>query len=419
MNNNLKQIEKGDGYMSIKIIDSIMGSGKSSWAIQEMKKDSDYNYIYITPYLDEIKRIITSIDTKRFYEPKNLGKGKLDSLHKLISEGKDITSTHALFTYANNETIELLKANNYILILDEVIDVVDFCDLKISDIKMLRDESKKIEIDEKGFVKWIDEYYDGKFNHIRDLCYNNSLFMYKNTAMVWLFPTEIFKCFKEVYILTYLFNSQMQKFYFDMFDIKYEYYHIEGERENYKLILDGKSRFEFSKNNIKDLISIIHSDKLNAIGEDYYSLSKSWFNKRKKENDLLIKKLKNNIYNVFNNLCSDINPNDRMWTTFKDYKGIIKGKGYTKGFVSLNARATNQYSNKIILAYVSNRFINPLIINFFAVNNVNISNEQEEEYALSELLQWIWRSRIRNNQDITLYIPSSRMRYILAKWLEK
>lgn len=39
------------------VIDSIMGSGKSSYAIQEMNNQDEHKkYIYITPYLDEVKK---------------------------------------------------------------------------------------------------------------------------------------------------------------------------------------------------------------------------------------------------------------------------------------------------------------------------------------------------------------------------
>ena len=39
-------------------------------------------------------------------------------------------------------------------------------------------------------------------------------------------------------------------------------------------------------------------------------------------------------------------------------------------------------------------------------------------FALSELVQWVWRSAIRNNQPITLCIASSRMKKLFEKWLD-
>jgi hypothetical protein len=66
------------------------------------------------------------------------------------------------------------------------------------------------------------------------------------------------------------------------------------------------------------------------------------------------------------------------------------------------------------LAYCVNRFLKPDIATFFTNRNIRI---EEDSYALSELLQWIWRSRIRKGEEINIYIPSERMRKLLIKWL--
>ena len=41
-------------------------------------------------------------------------------------------------------------------------------------------------------------------------------------AVYWSFPVEAFKCFEEIYILTYMFNGQIQRAYFDLFGLKYD-----------------------------------------------------------------------------------------------------------------------------------------------------------------------------------------------------
>jgi Zn-dependent alcohol dehydrogenase len=50
----------------IKIIDSIMGSGKTSYAIQKMIEDTQNNYIYITPFLTEVQRIKDQCKDRKF-----------------------------------------------------------------------------------------------------------------------------------------------------------------------------------------------------------------------------------------------------------------------------------------------------------------------------------------------------------------
>ena len=117
--------------------------------------------------------------------------------------------------------------------------------------------------------------------------------------------------------------------------------------------------------------------------------------------------------NYFQNIVKS-KSKENMWSCFKDYKTKLKGNGYTKGFVSCNARATNDYRNKKNLAYVVNTFNNPMILKFFRAKNVEVD---EDSYALSELIQWIFRSQLRDNKEINLYIPSSRMRTLLRMWL--
>jgi len=42
---------------------------------------------------------------------------------------------------------------------------------------------------------------------------------------------------------------------------------------------------------------------------------------------------------------------------------------------------------------------------------------RHDDYALAELLQWVFRSAIRDDKAIDLYLPSSRMRKLLKGWM--
>lgn len=390
-----------------------MGTGKTSWAIDKMSNDDNNSYIYITPYLTEIQRIKTNITNKKFYEPVNVGNGKLDSLHNLLLKNKDIASTHALFKMSSDATKELLKANNYILILDEVMDVIEQVKLKKDDLKLLLD-NELISIDENNnnMVVWNKDKLDisTKYDDIKQMCLNNNIYMVNNTLFMWTFPVDIFKTFKEVYILTYLFDGQIQKYYYDLYNINYEYKSIHKQNDKYII---GEYINKYNMKSIKSRINII-DDNINNIGQNEFSLSSSWYKKDK--NKLLIEQLKNHTYNYFNNKIKGQSKYN-MWTTFKAQQNKITGNGYRRGFVSLTARATNDYCNKYNLAYLSNIYFNPLVKQFFIDRKVNVN---EDIYALSELIQWIWRSRIRiddNTLNINLYIPNSRMRNLLIEWL--
>jgi hypothetical protein len=77
-------------------------------------------------------------------------------------------------------------------------------------------------------------------------------------------------------------------------------------------------------------------------------------------------------------------------------------------------RASNDYKDRTVLAYLCNRYVNPVTANFFVLNEIPIDQDM---YALSEMLQWIWRSAIRDGKPIKIYIPSKRMRNLLINWL--
>ena len=398
----------------IAVVDSICGSGKTSAIIDIIKNDNtDNKYIYITPFLTEVERIETSCNNKKFYQPKfNSSGNKFTNLNKLISENKNIVSTHALFQKANLATVDLIKSGEYILILDEAFNVVEQMDLSINDLHILIDQ--KYAYIENGFLLWNEEYldYKGIFENIKYLCINRSLMVYKDIVLLWTFPVEVFKAFNKVYILTYMFDAQEQYYYYKMHDIDMEFYY--AIKENNRFILKEKDA-NFSerdiKQKLKSLINIINDEKLNALGDSFYSLSHSWYNNEDNINS--IRRLKNNMINFIINKTKS-KADNLIWTTFKDYKNQLQGKGYTKGFLSCNMRATNDYANRHNIMYCINIFMNPIVDKFFSDKGVSIN---KNKYALSELIQFLFRSGIRNNEQINLYIPSSRMRELLEMWL--
>lgn len=393
----------------ITVVDSIMGSGKTSMGIQMINADSTKKHIYITPYLREVDRIKENCKQHKFVDPINKGKGKLHSFEQLIKDERNIVATHSLFRGTTDEIMELIRLGEYTLILDEVMDVVEQYPMKKDDIKNLLNLNL-IEIHDDGLITWNEDKMDNesKYDDIKLLCKNNSLFMVNNAILMWTFPIEVFKSFKEIYILTYLFDGQIQRYYYDLYNIDYEYKSVARDGDKFNLI-DYQPNQQVDMG-IKSLITIIdNDDKLNRIGDDKHALSKSWFEK----NELLLEILRKNMVTYFK-LRYKCKSADRMWSTYKDSRNSIKDSCFNKGFISLGTRATNDYINKQALAFCANIFLNPIVSNFFHAKGVKVD---EDTYALSELLQWIWRSRIRDGKEICLYIPSARMRGLLIEWM--
>lgn len=408
----------------IKIVDTMMGSGKTSAAINMINENKDTRYIFITPYLTEIERIKVNCPDQYFYSPENYNeKGefsyKMDSLIQLLQDGKNIASTHALFKSINIEMTKWIKEYGYALILDEVMDVISDIPLKKADQKILL-EQNMITIDENDFIHWNNKdygCYDGKFEEIKHMANNNSLMQYSGTSLIWTFPSDVFKAFDEVYILTYLFDGQVQKYYFDLHQISYEKWTVEikGFGEPYYQFKKGQdhSRELQIRTMLKSKINI-YEGKLNKIGEgckNDTNLSKSWYENKKNKDS--IKVLTNNLDNYFRNILK-VKSKELIWTTFKDNQATLANKRYTKSFLSCNIRATNDYADRKCVAYTINRYLRPQVTKFFAHYNIKVD---QGLWAVSEMIQFIWRSAIRNEEDIYVYIPSKRMRNLFMKWL--
>ena len=161
-----------------------MGSGKTSWSIQEMNEKQDKSYIYITPFLTEVERIKENAKVDIF-DPKNKGSGKLDSFNELLASGENIVSTHALFSRISKETQELIKQAQYTLILDEVLDVVEpYSGITKDDLRLLLDENLA-SLDKDKYLIWNDEkdYGESRYSDIQMLAQNKSLVYVDNTLL--------------------------------------------------------------------------------------------------------------------------------------------------------------------------------------------------------------------------------------------
>lgn len=410
---------------TIKIIDSIMGSGKSSWSIQYMNSaPARQKFIYITPFTDEVDRIIASCDKREFIQPSNDEGTKLEDVKRLISEGADIASTHALFQRVDAELLDLLDIENYTLILDEVMNVISpLSDYPKSDLKLLYTEGI-IKVDDGGFVHWNNPEYDsdGYFTKIRNLANSGNLMMHEDSegqpvVLYWTFPAETFRCFEDIYLLTYLFDGQVQRAYFDLFKVNYEYYSVDKIDGLYQLV-EYKQYQQEQLSHIRDNITIYTpapTDKndLNKVGSKRNDFSVGNLKTRRKQSAVK-KVIKNHAYNFYRNKCK-VKSDAVMWTTFKEFQVDLVPMGLSEAFVAVNSRATNQYQEKSVCIYLANRFMNPITKNFFLKHGVQVD---EDIYALAELLQWLFRSRIRKGQPIYVYIPSKRMRDLLVDYLE-
>lgn len=417
--------------MKITVLDASPGSGKTNTLIEMMDTLPYYTrIIYITPLLTECHRIAGTVfesddpykrpiniisedaistehlyiddhclSKRRFKHPNNIKNStKLDDINYLIENGCNIVSTHSLFTNFNNKIMDKLKEQNYILVLDEVISIYEQADDIISskEAKQLI-KSRVLYVDDDKFtLKFNTDKFqftdDTRFSEIANLCELGQLLLVDESVVIWEFPISIIKSFTEIYIATYMFKgSQMYGF-------------LQANKLDFELI-----RFGNKPSDYKHLIDIVHDRKMNSYAEKHNSLSHSDLITNK-HNDIMRKSM-----NTFFKSKNKTKLADRIWTTYKSAARHISGGNYSGCWVAFNTKATNDYQHTWCVAYMLNLYPNPMIKKILSYKNVEIS---QDEYSLSEMIQFIWRSRIRNNQPIKLYIPSSRMRNLLIRWLD-
>lgn len=390
----------------IRVVDARMGRGKTSAAAGYMSHfKGKKHFLYITPYLKEVDRICEACD---FEQPDGDTSSKLAELKGLMHKRKNISATHSLFYLMDDEALSIAKSKGYCLIIDESIETTSRVGVTSNDAKLLLDNL--VTVDEEGHVSWIDTKYDGKFKDVKKIADSGSLFELDGSLISVMRP-EMIESFDEVIMMTYLFGGQYQKAYLDYFGFEYQICGID-DTDGYTFTdaPDAPPPLDYHS-----LIKIVDDPKMNSIGDGYYALSANWYKNRKRDHPE-IKALRNNL-NTFFRRRTNTKAGEQLWTCYKGDAPKLYGPGgrFASSFLQLAARATNEYRNRTCLAYMINRFIDPNVGKFFAAKDIHVN---EDEFALAEMLQWIWRSCIRDDQPIELYIPSRRMRELLQGWIE-
>lgn len=410
---------------TITIIDGVMGAGKTTHMIHEMNRNPMLRYLYVTPFLDEVERIKQECAERNFQEPVAMSGTKTNGLKQLVERGANIVTTHALFTFFDMELQALLSSKGYTLVIDEALETTNI--EYVSPIaRQMIVQTKAVSINPStALVTWNSFAFpsaDGndELARIKRQCDNEALYWLPRDSekgdgfIAWHFPASAFRCFKKVFILTYQFEGSLMASYMKLNDLSYSI-------DSRFAALDQESRTKF-----KTLIEFIELRSKWVRELEEYDLSVSWY---RRHLDDRAKEIRSSI----KTLCSkhSVKANELMWTTFigpalqlVNSKNILHkplSKEATEAekskcnFVACNCRATNRYGNRNVLLYLCNRYPDLEIQQYFQQRGQTVDADR---FALNEMLQWVFRSRIRNGKPIKLFLPSPRMRKLLEDWLD-
>lgn len=442
--------------MKIEVVDEIMGSGKSHTTLRYIENlalnNNTERWIFCTEYLSEIEQRTQEnpLAAHLWRTPMNTGDDtKTTNLKELLTEPdvQLIGITHALLLSASKDSYVnyLIKERGYNLFLDETVDLItEYNGVKFGDfLKALYREELSI-CDPYGRVKWLakDEKditlgYDTstdrlKVDSARGVIFcavrpGSSVSENDSVSIVEIANEVILKQFKRVIIATY----QLDNTLFDA------YLSVKGiEKVVCADVVCGRNT---TKKSIAEKIEFVSKYDRPFAGE--YKLSSNWYKGKSTAEDfkLLNKTIKaigdKNGCKGNAHMLGFTVPADRLGKQ-RDPKKVqpvgyphtvcsvvVDAKGnereeHSKSlstYVPCNARASNEYANKVVMIHAYNRYPITPVLNYLTYHKVKFSSER---FALNEIVQWVWRSAIRNGENIKLAILSSRMRELFKTWLK-
>lgn len=430
----------------VKIVSAIMGSGKTTGMFRFMRdsfeKDKDRRFLYVSLFLSEVGdgksgkevpvkgRIHEELPEMDFKMPKNLGQGKKENIKELLRQSRNISTTHQSFKAFDKECIQLMIDGNYTLIVDEALDCISQYDQLDNDSLELLVGGGWLKVEDDGKLVWSGNDITDKnpyFNIMR-LCQTESLYKYKNNVLIWEYPPLLLKGLDDVYVMTYLFEGSIMSSWMKKNDIHYKYvpHHVFGLRPE-----------EDIKQDIRKNLTILKSSALNRYREDsmrkssvrsiQHMFSAGWYERNVTRNGSKdadsddTKRIRKILESTITR--TGFKSGEIFWTTFNNYNKRLAGKGYRQKprgglepFLAWNTKAKNEYRHHRLCLYTVNIFKSPVEIQYLAERGVEFNID---DYALSEMLQLIWRGCIRQNEPMQVLIFSDRMERLLLEWLEE
>lgn len=400
----------------IEVLDAIMGSGKTLGIINWMLSNPNNKYLYISPMLKEVEeRIPEACEALEFTFPTTEEhKTKSEHLLQLLKDGCNISFTHSLFSELSKKHLEHIARHNYVLIIDEEVSLIEPYQgkYKKGDIISL-EEAGHIRVDEDnlGKVEWLwkEMSEDTQYSGLQRLCSIEMLYCSKRNRemMVTQLPMSLVESAKRTIILSYLFRGSVMESFLKLKGIEVR------DFTEVQLIKDTKEVMQAARN----LVTLCTTTATSSVKN--YSMSSTWYSTTATKDQL--KKLSAAIRSVYRKVGKD----DLLLTLPKDNaskdskRSVVHPNINLEGvFLYCGARATNDYADKSVALHAYNRYVNLVVKSYLQDYGLELDAiPDDDQFALSEMIQWIWRTRIRKDQPIDLYILPKRMETLFKDWL--
>lgn len=400
----------------VEVLDAIMGSGKTEGIIKWMLANPSNKYLYISPMLTEVEeRIPTSCEALEFTFPTtNDHKNKSLHLLELLKAGCNISFTHSLFSELSKSHLEQIARHNYVMIIDEEVSLIEPYKGRYSkgDIVSL-EKANHIRVDEDnlGKVEWLweDMDEDTQYSGLQRLCSIDMLYCSKRNRdmMVTQLPMSLVESAKRTIILSYLFKGSVMESFLKLKGIEVvDFTEVQLMKNTDDVLSEARQ-----------LVTLCNSPSTNAVKN--YGMSSTWYSTGATKDQL--KKLASAIRSVYRKAGKE-----KLLLTLpkenadKNNKRSVVHRNINLDdvFLYCGARATNSYADKSVALHAYNRYVNLVVKSYLQDYGAELDAiPDDDQFALSEMIQWIWRTCIRKGEPIELYILPKRMEKLFRDWL--
>ena len=416
---------------TVEVFDRIMGSGKTSAICHWMRDNPDKNYIYISPVLTEVTdRIPQECPELSFITPSTENhSSKKNHILELLYAGDNICTTHALYEILDERHTDAVAMGDYTLVIDEEINFIQpYTRYNQSDIISLEEKDfVKINYDTDGSVDWLwDNIKQGTvYERLKRDCEMGMLYFTKpseksdkeySSMLVTHIPPKLVDVCDRVIILTYMFDGSVMERFFS----------LRGYETTPFTEVNTYRSQEDIINQIQSLVNFIETPSVKKLRNSQMGdgMSSSWYDRTSPKNREKVGKTISNaarsvkarsdslVYTMPKRYAIQERPTKNQ--SKKPVPIDIPRYSQEISFLYSSCRATNAYSDRDTAIHAYNRFPNIAVNKYLHDYGMAVD---ADIFALSEMIQWLWRTQIRESKPINVAILSRRMDRLFKEWL--
>lgn len=221
-------------------------------------------------------------------------------------------------------------------------------------------------------------------------------------------PLGLIQCAQRVIVMTYMYEGSVMHQFMQLKGVDIEYF-----KGFTPIKTEAQVKLEAT-----ELIDMIETPSTKKVGNvSSKRMTASWYKDSATKEDL------KGVENAIRSVCRKYKKDEVLYTLPKHLvipdrgKAKIQVRGYPalECFLYAGTRATNLYSDKTVMIHAFNRY--PLVSVASYLQDYGFPVDPEH-FALTELLQWVWRSAIREGKPIKLCVIPVRMRRLFEEWLD-